>query len=42
MEALEQIDAWPAETAAVAVVTSDGVVARRGPDDVVLRWASVT
>ncbi|MGH3060949.1 MAG: serine hydrolase domain-containing protein [Gaiellaceae bacterium] len=42
MKALEQIDAWPAPTAAVAVVTADGVVARRGPDDVVLRWASVT
>jgi CubicO group peptidase (beta-lactamase class C family) len=39
---LEQIDAWPAATAAVAVVTQDGVVARRGPDDLVLRWASVT
>ena len=42
MKALEQIDGWPAPTAAVAVVTSDGVVARRGPHDVVLRWASVT
>ena len=42
MKALEQIDAWPAATAAVAVVTQDGVVARRGPDDLVLRWASVT
>lgn len=42
MEALEQIDAWPAATAAVAVVTPDGVVARRGPQDLVLRWASVT
>ena len=42
MEALEQIDAWPAATAAVAVVTPDGVVARRGPEDLVLRWASVT
>ncbi|MGH3057261.1 MAG: serine hydrolase domain-containing protein [Gaiellaceae bacterium] len=42
MKALEQIDGWPAATAAVAVVTPDGVVARRGPDDVVLRWASVT
>lgn len=42
MEALEQIDAWPAASAAVAVVTPDGVVARRGPQDLVLRWASVT
>jgi CubicO group peptidase (beta-lactamase class C family) len=42
VKALEQIDAWPAPTAAVAVVTADGVVARRGPHEVVLRWASVT
>jgi CubicO group peptidase (beta-lactamase class C family) len=40
--ALEQIDAWPATTAAVAVLTRDGVVAERGPGDAVLRWASVT
>ncbi len=42
MEALEQIDSWPAQTAAVAVVTGEGVVAERGPAGVVLRWASVT
>jgi CubicO group peptidase (beta-lactamase class C family) len=42
MEALEQIDAWPAANAAVAIVTPDGVVARRGPEEIVLRWASVT
>lgn len=42
MKALEQIDGWPAPTAAVGVVTSDGVVARRGRHDVVLRWASLT
>jgi CubicO group peptidase (beta-lactamase class C family) len=42
MEALEQIDAWPAATAAVAVVTPEGVVAQRGAEDLVLRWASVT
>lgn len=42
MRALEQIDAWPAPTAAVAVVTRDGVVGERGPTEVVLRWASVT
>ena len=42
MEALEQIDAWPAKTAAVAVVRPDGVLAQRGPDELVLRWASVT
>jgi CubicO group peptidase (beta-lactamase class C family) len=42
VEALEQVDSWPAATAAVAVVTPEGVVAERGPADVVLRWASVT
>lgn len=42
MRALEQIDSWPAPTAAVAVVVPEGVVAQRGPGDVVLRWASVT
>ncbi|HEU4449853.1 MAG TPA: serine hydrolase domain-containing protein [Gaiellaceae bacterium] len=42
MRALEQIDSWPAPTAAVAVVDPTGVVATRGPGDVVLRWASVT
>ena len=42
MRALERIDAWPAATAAVGVVTEEGVVARRGPEDLVLRWASVT
>jgi len=42
VKALEQIDGWPAETAAVAVTTRDGVVAQRGPDELVLRWASVT
>ena len=42
MRALEQIDSWPAPTAAVAVVTPEDVVAQRGPDDLVFRWASVT
>ncbi|MGH3040721.1 MAG: serine hydrolase domain-containing protein [Gaiellaceae bacterium] len=42
MEALDQVDSWPAPTAAVAVVTAEGVVAQRGPADAVLRWASVT
>ena len=42
MEALEQVGSWPAPTAAVAVVTAEGVVAQRGPADPVLRWASVT
>jgi len=42
VRALEQIDSWPAPTAAVAVVDAGGVVAARGPDELVLRWASVT
>lgn len=42
MDALAQIDAWPVDTAAVAVVRPDGVVARRGPAGAVVRWASVT
>ncbi|HXV32943.1 MAG TPA: serine hydrolase domain-containing protein [Gaiellaceae bacterium] len=42
MKALEQIDAWPCETAAVAVVRAEGTVASRGPQDAVFRWASVT
>jgi CubicO group peptidase (beta-lactamase class C family) len=39
---LEQIESWPAPTAAVAVVRAEGVVAARGPGDLVFRWASVT
>ena len=42
MKALEHIDTWPVPTAAAAVVAPDGVVAARGPSDLVLRWASVT
>jgi CubicO group peptidase (beta-lactamase class C family) len=42
VKALEQIDSWPAPTAAAVVVSRDGVVAERGPADLVLRWASVT
>jgi CubicO group peptidase (beta-lactamase class C family) len=42
VRALEHIDSWPVATAAVAVVGPDGVVAARGPSDLVLRWASVT
>jgi CubicO group peptidase (beta-lactamase class C family) len=42
MEALRQIDGWPAERAAVEVARADGVVASRGPTDVALPWASVT
>jgi CubicO group peptidase (beta-lactamase class C family) len=42
VEALRQIDDWDADHAAAAVVRPDGVVARRGPEDHVFRWASVT
>jgi CubicO group peptidase (beta-lactamase class C family) len=42
VEALEQVDAWPATTVAVAVVAEEGVLAERGPSDLVFRWASVT
>jgi CubicO group peptidase (beta-lactamase class C family) len=40
--ALEAIEHWPVETAAAGVVAVDGVLARRGPVDRVLPWASVT
>jgi len=39
---LEAIAHWPVETAAAGVVAGDGVLARRGPVDRVLPWASVT
>jgi CubicO group peptidase (beta-lactamase class C family) len=42
VEALRQIDAWGADHAAAAVVRPGGVVARRGPEGHVFRWASVT
>lgn len=42
MEALRQIDAWEAGTAAAGVVRAERVVAARGPRDVTVRWASVT
>jgi CubicO group peptidase (beta-lactamase class C family) len=41
MKALDAVESWPVSTAAVAVVTPDGVASRVGPDDV-LPWASVT
>jgi CubicO group peptidase (beta-lactamase class C family) len=41
MRALETVRDWPVDTAAVAVIGPDGVVARVGPDDP-LPWASVT
>lgn len=42
MRALEQIDGWPSETAAVTVIDVDGLRTSRGPDERVFRWASVT
>ena len=41
MDALRQIDTWPATTAAAGVVRDGVVVATRGTDKL-LRWASVT
>jgi CubicO group peptidase (beta-lactamase class C family) len=40
--ALNQIDGWGAAHAAAFVVRDGELVATRGPDDVELRWASVT
>ncbi len=43
MGALEEVDAWPVEHAAVALVTLDGVVERRVAESGrEFRWASVT
>ena len=42
MDALEQVDAWPAETVAVAVLRGGQEVAAHGPREQVFRWASVT
>ncbi len=42
MDALRQIDEWPARTAAAGVVRDGEQVGVRGPRDHVLRWASVT
>ncbi len=42
MEALRQIDGWPASHAAVAVVGRGGVLASRGEAGRQFRWASVT
>jgi CubicO group peptidase (beta-lactamase class C family) len=42
VEALRQIDEWPAANAAAAVVSANGVVATHGPQQLELGWASVT
>jgi CubicO group peptidase (beta-lactamase class C family) len=42
VRALEQIDGWPAQHAAVAVVGPGGTVASRGDSEREFRWASVT
>ena len=42
MGALEQIDGWPAQTAAAGVLRDGEVVAVHGEQGKVLRWASVT
>src|SRR5918994_134889 len=42
VQALNEVDGWPAENVAVAVVTPAGVAAVRGDARRVFRWASVT
>ncbi|HEY7018397.1 MAG TPA: serine hydrolase domain-containing protein [Gaiellaceae bacterium] len=42
MDALRQVDGWPAETVAVGVVRGGEEVAAHGPREHVFRWASVT
>ena len=42
MRALDGVERWPVETAAVGVVGAAGVVAVRGPVERTLPWASVT
>jgi CubicO group peptidase (beta-lactamase class C family) len=42
VDALNQIDGWGAAHAAACVLRDGEVIATRGPDDLVLRWASVT
>ena len=42
MEALRQIDDWPATTKAAFALRGGEPRGARGPNDVVLRWASVT
>jgi CubicO group peptidase (beta-lactamase class C family) len=42
VDALRQVEDWPAATAAVAVVHDGSEVAAYGPRDRIFRWASVT
>jgi CubicO group peptidase (beta-lactamase class C family) len=42
VEALRQVDAWPAPSASVGVVRDGQIFATHGPHELVLRWASVT
>ncbi len=42
MDALRQVEGWPAETVAVAVLRGGEEVAAQGPREQVFRWASVT
>jgi CubicO group peptidase (beta-lactamase class C family) len=42
VDALNQISGWGAANAAAAVLRDGEVIGARGPQDVVLRWASVT
>ena len=42
MDALRQVDDWPAQNVAVTVLGAEGEIARRGPAEHVFRWASVT
>ena len=42
MDALRQVDGWPATTVAVGVAGAERVLATRGPERLSLPWASVT
>jgi CubicO group peptidase (beta-lactamase class C family) len=42
VDALRQVEGWPAETVAVAVLRGGDEVAAQGPREQVFRWASVT
>jgi CubicO group peptidase (beta-lactamase class C family) len=42
VDALRQVDEWPAQNVAVTVLGAEGEIARRGPAELVFRWASVT